>query len=324
MFKEYIKIRVILISVVAVLAIAAVISGVYVFKEINNLNSKVSLLTHELDNFQSTILSSSSSEASTINKIQTQTAEALKQNSQSVASDSSQNLLTTAVAKVSPEVVSIVESEDVPQLQVTYENPFGNDPNYQNFGIQIPVYKQIGESLQKVAAGTGFFIRSNGYIVTNKHVVPDTNAVYTVLLSNGSQKTATVVYRDPTYDIAVVKIDGTGYPVVSFGDSSTLKLGQSVAAIGNALGEYNNSVSVGVISGLNRTIEASDENGTTEQLTGVIQTDAAINPGNSGGPLLDLSGNVIAINVATAVGSNNISFAIPINMVKSILANQNL
>ncbi|PIY75016.1 MAG: hypothetical protein COY85_01520, partial [Candidatus Portnoybacteria bacterium CG_4_10_14_0_8_um_filter_40_50] len=93
----------------------------------------------------------------------------------------------------------------------------------------------------------------------------------------------------------------------------------SVFAVGNALGEYSNSVSVGIISGLNRTIQASDANGTVENLSGVIQTDAAINPGNSGGPLADLNGKVIGVNVATVTGSNNISFSIPVNIVKSII-----
>ena len=141
---------------------------------------------------------------------------------------------------------------------------------------------------------------------------------YTVLLSTGKQQTAKVVYKDPNNDIAIVKISGSGYPVVTLGESGGLKLGDTVIAIGNALGQYNNSVSVGVVSGLNRTIQASDPNGASETLNGVIQTDAAINPGNSGGPLLDLNGNVMGINVATVQGSNSIGFSIPVNGVKSI------
>jgi len=140
-----------------------------------------------------------------------------------------------------------------------------------------------------------------------------------VLLSSGVQKTAQVVHRDQTYDLALLKIDGGGYPALSLGDSSNLKLGQTVAAIGNALGEYNNTVSVGIISGLDRTIEALDDRGAVETLSGVIQTDAAINRGNSGGPLLDLSGKAIGVNVAVQGGANNIAFSIPINTVKSLI-----
>ncbi len=238
---------------------------------------------------------------------------------QQVESGSQDQSLQNAVAAVTPTVVSIVESKEVPQLSVSYVNPFGNDPFFQGFGMQVPVYQQVGTTTQQVGAGTGFLVRPNGYIVTNKHVVPDANASYTVLLSNGSQKTATVVWRSPAQDIAIVKIPGAGYPTVSLGDSSSLKLGESVFAVGNALGQYNNSVSVGVVSGLNRDIQAQSETG-VETLSGVIQTDAAINPGNSGGPLVNLAGDVIGINVAMVQGSENIGFSIPVNQVKSALA----
>ncbi len=229
--------------------------------------------------------------------------------------------LQNAVAHVTPAVVSIVESQEVPRLQVSYVNPFGSDPNFQGFGIQVPVYQQVGTTTKQVSAGTGFLVRGSGYIVTNRHVVPDTNATYTVLLSDGSQKTGTVIWRSSNQDLAVVKISGSGYPTVPLGDSSKLALGESVFAVGNALGQYNNSVSVGVISGLNRTITANDaQTGQAETLSGVLQTDAAINPGNSGGPLVDLAGNAVGINVATVQGSQNIGFSIPITQVRSALA----
>jgi len=241
-------------------------------------------------------------------------------NRQQVIAKSQDQILTDAVAKVTPSVVSIVASEDVPNYKVVYVNPFGDDPFFQDSGMQVPEYVQNGTSTQEVSAGTGFLISADGYILTNKHVVADAQASYTALLSNGKQKAAKVVFKDPSNDLAIVKIDGSGYSPVTLGDSSALKLGQSVFAVGNALGQYNNSVSVGVISGLNRSIDASGSELGTETLTGVIQTDAAINPGNSGGPLSNLNGEVLGINVATVQGSNNISFSIPINGVKKTIA----
>ncbi len=241
-------------------------------------------------------------------------------NRQVVQQKSQQDLVTAAVAKAAPAVVSIIISKDVPQYQVVYQNPFGDDPFFQNFGIQVPEYVPTGQTQsQEVGAGSGYLIASDGYIITNKHVVADTSASYTVLLQNGKQQTAKVVYKDPNNDLAIIKISGSNYSVINFDNSNNLQLGDTVIAIGNALGQYNNSVSLGVISGLNRTIQATSEDGSAETLTGVIQTDAAINPGNSGGPLLDLNGNAVGINVATVQGSNNISFSIPSNMVKSII-----
>ena len=226
--------------------------------------------------------------------------------------------LTGAVSKVAPSVVSIVISKDIAMLEVTYENPFGNDPAFQDTPIRVPVYRQKGTTRQKIGAGTGFIVTPDGFIVTNRHVVTDDTATYTVLLSNGTQKTAKVVYKDPDQDVAIIKIDGNAYTPVTFVNSDTLRLGQTAIAIGNALGEYNNSVTVGILSGIDRSITAQDGQ-VTEQLDHILQTDAAINPGNSGGPLLDLDGRAVGINVATAVGSNNISFAIPSNVVKMVL-----
>lgn len=236
------------------------------------------------------------------------------QNRQVVRQKSQDELLTSAVSRVAPAVVSIVVSKDVPKLEVVYENPFGSDPFFKNFGIRIPVYRQKGVEHQQVGAGTGFLIRSDGYIITNKHVLSDESASYTVLLVDGRQIPASVVHRSESHDIALLKIDGGGFATIAFGNSDTLKLGQTVAAIGNALGKYNNSVSVGIISGLARGIEASGV-----KFDNVIQTDAAINPGNSGGPLLGLDGRVVGVAVATVIGSNSISFAIPINLVQNII-----
>lgn len=231
---------------------------------------------------------------------------------------SQDELLTDAVSRVAPAVVSIVVTKDVPQLEIVYINPFGDDPFFKDAGIRIPQYRQKGTTEKKVGAGTGFIVGVNGYIVTNRHVVEDQSARYTVLLTNGSQKPAEVVYRDGAIDIAIIKISGGGYPAVALGNSDAIKLGQSVFAIGNALGEYGNTVSVGIISGLNRNLEVFGGSA-QETLRGVIQTDAAINPGNSGGPLVALNGEVIGVNVAKA-SAENIGFAIPINALKPIIS----
>ena len=293
--------------------IAALVGGlVYEHRQITRLSQTVSQLETSVGELTNATTLAASSTAANI-------AELARR--QQVAQKSQSQLLQDAVAKVTPAVVSIVESQVVPLLQVTYENPFGNDPFFQGFGMQVPVYQQVGTTTKQVSAGTGFIVRSGGYIITNKHVVSDTNATYTVLLASGKQREGTVIWRSPTEDLAVVKIAGSGYATVPLGDSSSLRLAQSVFAIGNALGEYSNSVSVGVVSGLNRSITAGNDQGGTENLTGVIQTDAAINPGNSGGPLVNLSGEAVGVNVAMVQGSQNIGFSLPISKVRSALAN---
>jgi serine protease Do len=310
----------IIIGVIVLLAIGGTASAFYFYSvhqknTQQDFNNKIAALQRQISGLQGQITEANKQNAATALSSQEIA------NRQAIIEKSAQQPITETVSKVVPAVVSVVITENVPQYQVTYENPFGDDPFFQNSGIQIPVYKPTGQTTpQKVGAGTGFLISSNGYILTNKHVVSDTNASYTVLLTDGKQETAKVIYRDPQNDIAVIKIDGSNFPTVKLGDSSTLELGQTVVAVGNALGQYNNSVSLGIVSGLNRTIEASSETGSTETLNGVIQTDAAINPGNSGGPLVDLNSDVVGINVATVQGSNNISFAIPINTVKSIIS----
>jgi S1-C subfamily serine protease len=236
-----------------------------------------------------------------------------------------ENAVVSAVKKASPAVVSITISEDVPVVEQCPTNPFQNlPPDFQQyFGNDFPDLSQpctnSGQTqLQAVGGGSGFIISPDGLILTNKHVVSDTGAQYSVLTNDGKTYAAKVLARDPVQDLAVLKIDATGLPTVSLGDSDSLQLGQSAIAIGNALGQFSNSVSVGVISGLSRTVTATGglSGDNVETIHGVIQTDAAINPGNSGGPLLDLQGNVIAINTAIASGAENIGFAIPINQAK--------
>lgn len=218
-------------------------------------------------------------------------------------------------------VVSVIASKDVPVFEQYFRSPFGNDPFFKQFfpEFQIPDQRQKGTEKKQISAGTGFVISDDGLILTNRHVVSDEEAEYMVISNKGDKYPAKVLARDPAQDLAVLKIDqpkGGKLPQLTLGNSDKLQAGQSVVAIGNALGEFQNTVSVGVISGLRRTIVASSGFGQSETLEELIQTDTAINPGNSGGPLLNLSGEVIGVNVAMAQGAENIGFAIPINRAK--------
>ncbi len=234
--------------------------------------------------------------------------------------------IVKVVADASPAVVSIVATRDVPIIEQYYVDPFSNDPFFKQFfgdqgsGFQIPQYREKGTKQQEVSAGTGFFVSSDGLILTNKHVVQDTEASYTVLMNDGRKKSARVLAIDPLQDLAVVKVDGDGYPALRLGDSSRTKIGQAVIAIGNALGEFRNTVSLGVVSGLQRSVIANGAASGPESLQELIQTDAAINPGNSGGPLINIRGEVIGIDTAIASNAQNIGFAIPINKAKRDVA----
>jgi serine protease Do len=225
------------------------------------------------------------------------------------------------VARVNSAVVSVVVTKDVPVYEQYYEqwSPFG----FWGQGFSIPRVRENGTEEQEVGGGSGFVVSKDGLIVTNRHVVDDAAARYSVLFGDGTDYEVTVLARDPQLDIAVLKITnlpaGTELNHLSFGDSDALRLGEPVVAIGNALAEFRNSVSVGVVSGLSRSIVASDGFGRSEALNDVIQTDAAINPGNSGGPLLNLRGEVIGVNVATSRGADNIGFALPAAVVRGVV-----
>lgn len=300
------------------------IGGTFSYLELKKTNSRLTTVEQNISQIQSETASSTIMLQEQIDILSSAYAELQEQPTEVVRREvirqkSQDEQLTDAVAQVAPAVVSIVVTKDVPLLEVVYVNPFGDDPFFRDFGFHIPQYRQKGTEEKEVGSGTGFIIRDGGYIITNRHVVEDTEAHFTVLLTDGSQKPAEVIYRDPNIDIAVMKIQGSEFEAVDLGDSELLKLGQSVFAVGNALGEYSNSVSVGIVSGLNRTITASNGYG-SETLENVIQTDAAINPGNSGGPLVTLSGEVIGVNVAVRRGAENIGFAIPINTIKEIIS----
>ncbi|MBN1494678.1 trypsin-like peptidase domain-containing protein [Candidatus Peregrinibacteria bacterium] len=257
------------------------------------------------------------------NNIVSETSKQPVKEQQAVVTGSQEELVVQAVEKAAPAVVSIIITKDVPKLEQyfeTYKDPFYDNFFGPGFGgtFQIPQYRQNGTEKKEVGGGSGFIVSSDGYIVSNRHVVDDETAEYTVILNDGTKHDAKIIARDSIEDVAVLKIEATDLPYLNFGDSEGLKLGQSVIAIGNPLLEFNNSVSVGVISGLSRSITAGGLFTKPENLDDVIQTDAAINPGNSGGPLLNLKGEVIGMNVAIADGQN-IGFSLPSNNVKTIV-----
>jgi len=169
--------------------------------------------------------------------------------------------------------------------------------------------------------GTGFIISSDGLIVTNKHVVSDTSAKYKIIIGKDETVDVVNIYRDPVNDLAILKVNKTDLTPIEMGDSDKLKVGQTVIAIGTALGEFRSTVTKGVISGLGRGITAGGFGTGTEELKDVIQTDAAINSGNSGGPLFDSSGKVIGVNVAMSQNGQSIGFALPINLIKFSVEN---
>ncbi len=224
------------------------------------------------------------------------------------------------VKQASPAVVSIIITKDLPVIEEYYTNPFGEifGPN-SPFNIQIPQYQQKGTQKQEVGGGSGFIVSSDGLILTNKHVVSGVGP-YTIVTRDGGKYEVKKIYRDPILDLAFVQVGSVGLKAVELGDSSKLKVGQTLIAIGNALGQFTNSVTTGVVSGLGRKVVAGDPfSGASESLDNLIQTDAAINPGNSGGPLLNSKGQVIGVNVATTEGAQNIGFAIPVNIVKPLM-----
>lgn len=222
---------------------------------------------------------------------------------------SEESIVKDVAERVSPSVVTV--SIERPQRRILEFNPFGG------FSSRI-------EGGQPQDIGTGFIVSEDGLIITNKHVVRDTEANYKVITSEDEEYDVVKVSRDPSNDLAVLKIEASGLKAVELGDSEILKVGQFAIAIGTALGEFRHTVTTGVVSGLGRGITAGSVfEGSVEQLDNVIQTDAAINPGNSGGPLLNSAGQVIGVNVAVAAGAENVGFAIPINIVKDALESFN-
>lgn len=236
---------------------------------------------------------------------------------------SEEELVVRLVKNATPAVVSVIATKDIPVVEQYFINPFEGDEFFRQFmppDFLIPQFRQKGTEKRQISAGTGFFLTSDGMLATNRHVVEDREAEYSIIMNDGRKLPAKVLARDPVQDIAILRAEGNNFAFVPLGNSDNLQVGQTVVAIGNALGEFQNTVSVGVISGLRRTVLASGPASGPERLQQVIQTDAAINPGNSGGPLLDLRGRAVGIDTAMAQGAENVGFALPINVVKKALA----
>lgn len=229
---------------------------------------------------------------------------------------SEESVVTDVVEKASVSVVTI---------GISQTRRVGDIFEFDPFNPFSPFQRRPGQT-QKIEQdiGSGFIVGSDGLIVTNKHVVSDSQAKYRVITKDDKTYDVVKIYRDPSNDLAIVKINASGLKPIEMGDSDKIKVGQMAIAIGTALGEFRNTVTVGVISGVGRGITAgSPFEGYAEKLDNVIQTDAAINPGNSGGPLFNSSGQVVGINVAIAQEGQSIGFALPINVVKDALSNFN-
>ncbi len=228
-------------------------------------------------------------------------------------------LLPKGVLNEESVVIGVVEEATVAVVTVSISKVQVNQDLFKFFfGLEQGEEKQ--EQIEQ-DIGTGFVISKDGLIVTNRHVVGEIGAKYKVATADDQVYEVKEIYRDPVNDLAILKIEVDDLKPLELGDSDKLKVGQMVIAIGTALGEFRSTVTTGVISGLGRGITAEAALTGSERLDNVIQVDAAINPGNSGGPLLNSAGQVIGVNVAVASGSENIGFALPINIVRESIEN---
>ncbi|MDI6717740.1 MAG: trypsin-like peptidase domain-containing protein [Patescibacteria group bacterium] len=234
-------------------------------------------------------------------------------------SNSSNNLIVKVIKKIIPATVTIAVSKNFQEIKK--EALKENKRVLQS--SQLKKLKAIkesadGDGMVRTSSGSGFIIDSSGIILSNRHVINDSLNKYTVITNSGDKYDAEIVARDPISDLAILKINSKKkLPFIKLGNSLKLELGETVIAIGNALGIFQNTVSSGIVSGLSRSITAQvDSNSPIQEIHGLIQTDTAINPGNSGGPLVNLKGEAIGINIAIILGAENISFALPINIAK--------
>jgi len=214
------------------------------------------------------------------------------------------------VAKIAEDLSPAVVNIDVEAMVTQSAHPFADDPFFRQFFGEE--FKRFSRTVPMKGRGSGFIVSRDGHIVTNNHVVEGADKI-TVTFSDGTVHEAKVLGKDPTFDLAILKIEGANFPYLELGDSDTSRVGEWVVAIGNPFG-LEHTVTVGVISAKNRSIHAGNVN-----FDGFLQTDAAINPGNSGGPLIDLNGKVVGINTAIVPYAQGIGFAVPVNMAKQVM-----
>jgi len=225
----------------------------------------------------------------------------------------------STVRKVLPAVVSVVSEKHLSNFEKNPHTLYSFVPGHEKVAVKKNNKKDLQEAI--TGSGSGFIVDRSGLILTNKHILGDVNTEYTVILDDGRKFKAEILSTDPLNDVAVLKIKADNLHVIELGDASRAELGEIVLAIGNALGAFKNTVSLGIVSGLSRSVSAKENpKGPLHEMRGLIQTDAAINPGNSGGPLVNLKGKVIGINVATVSNAHSIGLAIPINAARRDLA----
>jgi len=232
--------------------------------------------------------------------------------------------IVQAIRDVAPAVVSIVATQDLPLYR---EGVMDFDDTYYQETISDSDKKAAdvkAAEARRISSGSGVVVSSDGRVLTNYHVVDDSDVSYSVIALDGTTYEVAEIEADRLHDIALLTLsvsDGgpsINLPMAQLGDSDQLQVGQHVIAIGNALATYSNTVTTGIISALNRTIAADSIDG-DNGLTNLIQTDASIHPGNSGGPLVNLQGEVIGITTAVATGLDGIGFAIPSNDIVPLL-----
>ncbi len=217
------------------------------------------------------------------------------------------------VDEVTPAVVSVVVRRSREDVVKSYQaQQIVSDLQFSD----IPLSEAEAKKIVDVSSGTGFFVAEDGLVLTNRHVVDVPNGMLFIVTNEGRELPATLVDTDLILDIALLRVEGKGFPVVSLGDSDKIRIGQTAIAIGNTLSEFRNTVTKGVVSGINRRVTAGFAISGSEVIEKAIQTDAAINPGNSGGPLINLIGEVIGVNAAVSFDGQAVAFAIPINQVK--------
>ncbi len=221
----------------------------------------------------------------------------------------------SVVNDVAPSVVSVVVKQPRSELMRSTASP----AYVQFFHSGDSLTQEEAQELVEVSSGTGFFVSTDGLILTNSHVVDDPSATFFVVDNNGKEYSAKFIDADPFQDIAILDVEGTGFHAATLGDSQNVRIGQTVIAIGNTLSEFRNTVTKGVVSGMDRRVTASTNN-SAEVIEKAIQTDAAINPGNSGGPLINLFGEVIGVNTAVSSQGESIGFAIPIDQAKRAIS----